>query len=123
MPASVVRSLLAFPLVTLVACGACGGAPAPDRSPQGNRTAKEVEYIRLHQDRIRAKLRDPSAAEFRNARVYYAVAPTVCGEVNARNGFGGASGFQRFVSAGDIQVIEEQMAPGEMDKTWAQVCR
>jgi hypothetical protein len=51
-------------------------------------------------ERVRATLRDPASAEFRNLRVH--PGPTedskaVCGEFNARNGFGGMSGWQRFI--------------------------
>jgi hypothetical protein len=40
-------------------------------------------------------MKDPSSAQFRNVRV----TPTgnVCGEVNAKNGYGAYAGFSRFV--------------------------
>lgn len=123
----------AFLLAILALATACGGsdrsnssvgsASDQDRSPEGNRTAKELSYIDLNEGRIKQKLKDPESATFRNSRVYYAVAPMVCGEVNARNSFGGKNGYQRFISGGEIQVLEEEMAAGEMDKTWNQICR
>ena len=120
------------PIIALIlltaACGSSDSSSAShedgksDRSPEGNGTVKELTYIDLNEDKIRQKLKDPESAKFRNSRVFYAVAPIVCGEVNAANSFGGKNGFQRFVSGGTVQALEEEMAEGEMDKLWAQVC-
>lgn len=99
-----------------VLVSACGNS-------EPSQAAKEASYIALNQDRIKGRLKDPASAEFRNSFVSNAIgAPVVCGEVNAKNSFGGYTGFQRFVSGGSIQVVETDMAAGEMDKTWAQVC-
>lgn len=51
-------------------------------------------------------LRDPSSATFRNVHFGKRPPPTktlkiiVCGEVNARNGFGGFTGYQHFIVSG-----------------------
>lgn len=53
-------------------------------------------YVGL-QDAVKAKLRDPNSAIFSNIRdgkLLY-----VCGEVNAKNGFGGYAGSKRFKAA------------------------
>lgn len=42
---------------------------------------------------VRQSLRDPASAEFRNIRE---TTNGVCGEVNAKNGFGGMTGFEPF---------------------------
>ncbi len=103
--------------------GAPPAAPTAERSPEGNRTVAEIAYIELNEGRIRQRLKDPETARFRNVRVYYSAAPVVCGEVNARNSFGGAGGYQRFISGGTIQILGEELAPGEMAKTWDRLCR
>jgi len=52
-------------------------------------------------------MRDPSSATFRNVFLYKRISAkpghqvTVCGEVNARNGYGGLTGFQQFMLSGD----------------------
>ena len=52
-------------------------------------------------------MRDPTSATFRNVFLYKRVNAkpghqvTVCGEVNARNGYGGLTGFQQFMLSGD----------------------
>jgi hypothetical protein len=56
---------------------------------------------------MKRNMRDPSSARFRNL---YAVnvgtterpMPVVCGEVNARNAFGGYTGFIQFYAAGSF---------------------
>jgi hypothetical protein len=52
-------------------------------------------------------MRDPASATFRNVFLYKRINAkpghkvTVCGEVNARNGYGGLTGFQQFMVSGD----------------------
>src|SRR5271163_3163548 len=51
---------------------------------------------------VAERFRDPYAAEFRNVWAYRPIASVrtpqaVCGEVNAKNGFGGYDGFHAFV--------------------------
>lgn len=109
-------STIFYILISAVLVSACGNS-------EPSKAAKESSYIALNQDRIKGRLKDPASAEFRNTFISNAIgAPVVCGEVNAKNGFGGYTGFQRFISGGSIQVIEADMAAGEMDKTWSQVC-
>ncbi|WP_112320575.1 hypothetical protein [Oceanibium sediminis] len=47
---------------------------------------------------VSQRLRDPMSAQFRNERAYRTSAgdTIICGEVNARNGFGGYVGFHTF---------------------------
>ena len=59
----------------------------------------------------RAKLKDPESAEFKD--VYFHRGkdgiPATCGTVNSKNGFGGFTGYQHFISAGspDLTFLEE----------------
>ncbi len=88
-----------------------------------NTELKDATYIVHHQDLIKGTLKDPDSAEFKNSFVSRLIgAPVVCGYVNAKNAFGGYTGFERFISGGSIQVVESQMAAGEMNKTWRTVC-
>ena len=54
-----------------------------------------------------AILRDPASAQFRNLRIVTTILDTkkVCGEVNARNGFGGYTGFTPFVFYGRAAIL------------------
>ena len=88
-------------------------------------TSQEQVYIAKTQGHVKGKLRDRSGARFRHMFVSHKVgAPVVCGQVNAKKGFGGFIGWQRFIAApvGDLVFLEEQMAAAEMNKTWSQIC-
>lgn len=116
--------MLVLLTISIAGCGKSDSANvASERSSEGNKTVNELGLIELNQDRIKKLMKDPDATKFQNSRVYYAIAPIVCGEVNSANGLGGKTGFQRFISGGTIQVVEEQMEVGEMDKLWPQVCK
>ena len=101
---------------------ATNATTAPARSDPG----RERTWIAVTQDAVRAKMRDPQSVRFRNLFFHRGVggAPMVCGEVNARNGFGGYSGYQRFFASGDLigPITAEQMRPGEFERAWAQNC-
>lgn len=63
---------------------------------------------------LEMQLRDPSSLLLRNVRK--AANGGICGELNARNGFGGYTGFQRFYLVGDFVTIEgETTLAGAID--------
>ncbi len=91
----------------------------------GSLSSQEHAYIISETDVLKRRLRDPDSARFRDLHVSRrSGSPVVCGQVNARNAFGGYSGFERFVSAsaGGIIVLESDMAAGEMSGLWRRVC-
>jgi hypothetical protein len=114
--------MILITLLGVVGCGADHDKPVSEMSPE-ERKEKEPAYIALQQERVKKRLKDPGSAQFRKERVYYAIAPIVCGEVNSKNSFGAYSGFERFVSGGTLQVLESDMSPGEMDKVWERACK
>lgn len=98
----------------LLLCMSLGGAQA--------QTAQEFAWIGRNRDALKEKLRDPSGAEFRNETVSRkSGSPVVCGEVNARNGFGGRNGYQRWIGAIPVGVYLEQEISG-FSKVWASLC-
>lgn len=106
-------------LALLCACSlaACGDGEAARRSVERDQKIFEA------QERVKAQLRDPASAEFYEADVKGI--RTVCGKVNARNGFGGMSGVQRFVATRDRVFLEEQeeaVVPGSFPHFWQQMC-
>jgi hypothetical protein len=73
---------------------------------------------------VRQKLRDPGSAEFIVLKVRLSDpshSAIVCGTVNARNGFGGMSGSQRFVVGGTV-ALEDEIGAADMDQIWRQFC-
>ncbi len=67
-----------------------------------------AEAIMATERAVRAELRDPDAVQFREVRANYTedFGVVACGRVNAKNEFGGYTGFWRFVF-GDGRVIFE----------------
>ena len=69
---------------------------SPTYAARPNALAKEAEAA------VCAKLKDCGSARFRNVRFIMSkktdgsMAPIVCGEVNAKNSYGGYEGFQPF---------------------------
>lgn len=89
-------------------------------SNQAEDAVNKDGMIILARQAIEGKLRDPDSARFRNEKLgSYQGNPVVCGEVNAKNGFGGMTGFSRFISnGGDATVTESDMEPAEFSKVW-----
>ena len=83
-------------------------------------TGKELVWIRRQKQNIKSTLRDPDSATFRNVIISRVIGPpVVLGEVNSKNGFGGSTGFQRFMVAEHIQAIEGiDMTHAEFTKAW-----
>jgi hypothetical protein len=55
---------------------------------------------------------DPDSAQFRNVRFVGTVdKPTMCGEINAKNRFGGYVGFRAFMYADSQMVTDEPDQP------------
>ncbi|MBT2132708.1 hypothetical protein KK137_00040 [Croceibacterium sp. LX-88] len=88
---------------------------------------KQVAWIEVSKDAIRTRLRDPDSAQFREVHFYSGgKAPVACGEVNAKNGFGGYTGYERFVAAGNVDglafLASDLTSSSEMDKVWETMC-
>lgn len=81
----------------------------------------ESDMVRVGENAVRQVLRDGDNADFRGSKIGAVNgAKVVCGEVNSANGFGGKSGYQRFISnGGSVTVLEEQMEAGEFAQAWA----
>lgn len=94
-------------------------APPPETAEQAK--AREFESqgrLRMVQAEriVKGHLKDPKSATFRN--LFY-TGKAVCGEVNAKNGFGGYTGFQPFINRGTIVVMPEDPVFAE---AWKEFC-
>lgn len=112
------RSFVFSAVVVAVAFGAAGcGQSDADKRRQEHSNLKL-----LGEKYIKAKLKDPSSAEFRNQFIGKKGIP--CGEVNAKNSFGAFTGFRRYmVASEELAVTEADMAPGHFDVSWSQACQ
>lgn len=69
----------------------------------------ETEAIELGKSAVAASLKDPDSAKFRNTRlVAHLQGAVVCGEVNAKNSYGGYSGFTRFAAGVQAATLEDK---------------
>lgn len=97
-----------------------------EASSKINDPTQQQLWISATQRAVKSQMRDSGSVKFRNTtfHAYQGRVPVVCGEVNAKNGFGGHSGFQRFIASGETfgPFLEEMMSPGEFAKSWNQFC-
>ena len=80
-----------------------------------------AETIMAAERAVRGQLKDPDAAQFRDVRANYTEEFDVvaCGRVNAKNEFGGYTGFRRFVSGGKSVILEGR---DNIADAWAGAC-
>lgn len=70
---------------------------------------------------VRATLKDPDSAQFKQVYANYTEGYDVvaCGQVNSKNSLGGYTGFKRFVSNGKSAIIEGR---DNIAEAWAGAC-
>ncbi|WP_370034707.1 hypothetical protein [Qipengyuania mesophila] len=105
---------------------ACGGGESDSESgPNSRDPATLAQFATLSKYKIEERLRDPSSAVYRSVNIYEHPnsdgGVVFCGEVNARNGFGGMGGFERFVATPTIAAIES-MGSAEFQSGWNKFC-
>jgi hypothetical protein len=64
-------------------------------------------------------LKDPESAKFRDLQVN---GVTLCGEVNARNTFGGYTGFQKFIAIGLANLVTFDDGSRKFQDDWLGAC-
>jgi hypothetical protein len=123
------RATLSGALLTAIAGSLCVLALAFSDDEPSTSAAKEADkqfrWIEAGKKGVRSRLRDPASAEFRNVYFHRGPdgVPAACGEVNGANGFGGKSGFQRFVAVGESRVfLEEAIPQGDFSPLWNKLC-
>ncbi len=108
---------IALSIMTLALVGCSKGKNEPP---------SDGAYIVAGKEYVRQTLKDAKSAEFQNVSVSRSAGmPVICGEVNAKNSFGGYNGYRRFISGGPgpaTQIEGEGMEASEFAKTWDTVC-
>lgn len=105
-----VAVIVVIPVSLLGSCVFSMFAP-PSTEQTANRMIAEAEVI------IKNGLKDPDSAQFDKAHY---TGKAVCGLVNAKNGYGGYSGFKRYVVVGPLGAIE---GTPQFEKIWNKACR
>ncbi len=103
-------------------------APPPPEKPLSATEKKAqqekwfgAETIVAAQRAVRASLKDPDSAQFKDVYANYTEEFQVvaCGRVNSKNSLGGYTGFKRFVSNGKSAIIEGR---DNVADAWAGAC-
>jgi hypothetical protein len=77
----------------------------------------DAPNISRAKDSVREQLRDPESAQFKDVSISHTGA--ICGQVNARNGYGGMSGFKFFFADKDGYVARlQEDAEGADSSFW-----
>ncbi|WP_343729187.1 hypothetical protein [Duganella sp.] len=107
---------LVITIALLLALGACG------KTAEQKQREEAAALTTLGEKYVREKVLEPTQAQFRNQFIGKGGAP--CGEVNAKDAFGGYIGFQRYISvARDLTVLAQDVPPAEFEAQWRQLCR
>lgn len=100
----------------------CASLAACGKSEAQRQQESAATLTSLGEKYVKEKVLEPSSAQFRNQFIGKKGAP--CGEVNAKDAFGGYIGFQRYISvARDLTLLAQDVAPAEFEASWAQLCR
>lgn len=93
------------------------------RAPISIENQDAVRIDQMHRA-VKLRLKDPDSAEFKGSAVYRASgAPVVCGYVNAKNSFGGYTGWEEFIGGNGIVIMENDMKNAqEFAKSWNKLC-
>ena len=102
-------------------------APQPEKSiSAAEKKAQQekwfgAETIVSAKRAVRASLKDPDSAQFKDVYANYTEEFQVvaCGRVNSKNSLGGYTGFKRFVSNGKSAIIEGR---DNLADAWAGAC-
>jgi hypothetical protein len=100
----------------ILALAACG------KTAQQKQREEQATLTSLGEKYVREKVLEPGQAQFRNQFIGKGGAP--CGEVNAKDAFGGYIGYQRYISvARDLTLLAQDVSAAEFDQQWQQLCR
>ncbi len=80
-----------------------------------------AETIVAAERAVKGELKDPDSAQFQEVRANYTeeFGVVACGRVNAKNEFGGYTGFRRFVSGGKSVILEGR---DNIAQAWTEAC-
>jgi hypothetical protein len=89
--------------------------------------AKKSHLSATLESELRDHLRDPGSAQFRGEFLSLSdnqaePVKSLCGELNAKNGMGGYTGFAHFIISETGVVVLEQSQPSGFAAVWATWC-
>jgi len=105
-----------------IALSSCGDSGSSAASGEPSETEMMSRYQVASKNKLEESLRDPGSAKYQDVSAHRVASGgfVFCGRVNAKNGFGGYTGFERFI-ASPVIVGTESTVDG-FDKVWAEFC-
>lgn len=100
-------------------------ASSSSEASSNDASSQIAGYQVLSKKALEAGLKDPDSAKYKDVHAYrYNLKGknvyVFCGEIDAKNGFGGYTGYERFVATPAIAATESEMK--DMDKLWDSMC-
>lgn len=83
---------------------------------QANKGGQQAVMIAAAKKAAAYDLKDPASAQYRNVRVSDVLPTYVCGEINAKNSYGGYVGFTPFYYSHDDGSVVVAKADDEIDQ-------
>ncbi|QDH70866.1 hypothetical protein [Marilutibacter alkalisoli] len=81
-------------------------------------------FVARAQESVKRELKDPSSAQFRDvARYRNDGRDVLCGEVNAKNSYGGYVGFRSFLVVDDVAILRQDDVAGPFDSVSVAMCQ
>lgn len=108
--------------LSAVALAGCGDGSSSSASSEPSESEMIARYQVMSKDKLKESLRDPGSAKFEGVGAHRVASGgfVFCGRMNAKNGFGGYTGFERFV-ASPVIVGTEGTVDG-FEEVWTEFC-
>jgi hypothetical protein len=123
----ILRLILALVLIpTLSACDSGAASQAGSTQNDVSEEMKKRFAVDAAEEGLKQRMKDPESMQTRNVVAYKQGngGYIVCGEVNAKNSFGGYNGFEPFMGAGDmVYTASDNEAVGDFNKLYDMGCR
>ncbi len=120
------RILLPLCAALLMACATTRSAPTVTPAEYAQRVAAYPDAdVAQGEALVRARMKDPASVQFSGSfasRAYPSGVPTVCGRVNAKNGFGGYVGFTPFMVQGSTVIVQQRYKEKVFQREWDRSC-
>ena len=97
------------------------GTPNPAQEAANDESMRVAQYQVAAKEAMKAALKDPESAKYEEVRaVPFSTGYAFCGKVNSKNGFGGYTGYQRFVAGPTMAATEDTVK--DFPVLWTQIC-
>lgn len=100
-----------------------------DKTDSSNNTnnysqeTKQALWVEKGKEAVKERLKDPQSAQFKN--VFYSNsggAHATCGQINSKSPSGGYTGYQYFISAGDVSLTFFEKEVKDFPQVWNKFC-